>query len=90
MIDKRINLYYNLLQMNQTQRAIINISVPQKMAEEINKTAKVENKTISELLREAWREYQFRKDWSQIRRWGDDTAKRMGIESYDDIEKIAG
>jgi hypothetical protein len=76
--------------MNQAQRAIINISVPQKMAEEITKTAKVENKTISELLREAWREYQFRKDWFQIRRWGDDTAKRMGIESYDDIEKIAG
>jgi metal-responsive CopG/Arc/MetJ family transcriptional regulator len=76
--------------MNQAQRAIINISVPQKMAEEITKTAKVENKTISELLREAWREFQFRKDWSQIRRWGDDTAKRMGIESYDDIEKIAG
>lgn len=76
--------------MNQAQRAIINISVPQKMAEEITKTAKVENKTISELLREAWREYQFRKDWAQIRRWGDDTAKRMGIESYDDIEKIAG
>jgi metal-responsive CopG/Arc/MetJ family transcriptional regulator len=72
------------------QRAIINISLPQAMAEEINKTAKTENKTISELLREAWREYQFRKDWLQIRRWGDETAKRMGIESYDDIEKIAG
>ena len=76
--------------MSQSQRAIINISLPQTMAEEINKTAKIENKTISELLREAWREYQFRKDWSQIRRWGDETAKRNGIESYDDIEKIAG
>ena len=76
--------------MSQSQRAILNISMPPAMAEEINKTAQVENKTISELLREAWREYQFRKDWSQIRRWGDETAKRMGIESYDDIEKIAG
>lgn len=76
--------------MNQPQRAIVNISMPQAMAEEINNTAKNENKTISELIREAWREYQFRKDWASIRRWGDDTAKRMGIESYDDIEKIAG
>jgi hypothetical protein len=31
--------------------------MPRIMAEEINNTAKVENKTISELLREAWREY---------------------------------
>lgn len=76
--------------MSNAQRAIINFSLPQSMAEEINNTAKLENKTISELIREAWREYQFRKDWSQIRRWGDETAKSMGIESYDDIEKIAG
>jgi metal-responsive CopG/Arc/MetJ family transcriptional regulator len=76
--------------MKQAQRAIINISLPQSFAEEINKTAKVENKTVSELLREAWREHKFSKDWSQIRRLGDDTAKRMGIESYYDIEKITG
>lgn len=32
----------------------------------------------------------FRKDWEKIRKWGDETAKRMGIKSYEDIERIAG
>ncbi len=72
------------------QRAIVNISMPQAMAREISKTAKEESKTISELLREAYRAYQSNKDWAKIRRWGDETAERMGIESYDDIERIAG
>lgn len=72
------------------QRAIVNISMPQAMANEIIKTAKEESKTISELLREAYRDYKFRKAWAEIRRWGDETAERMGIESYDDIERIAG
>lgn len=72
------------------QRAIINISVPQAMAQQINEVAKEEDKTVSELLREAFRVYRWRRDWGKIRRWGDETAKRMGIESYDDVEKIAG
>jgi len=71
-------------------RKIINISVPAVMEQQIERTAEEENKTVSELLREAFRVYQFRKDWAKIRRWGDEIAKRMGIESYDDIEKIAG
>jgi metal-responsive CopG/Arc/MetJ family transcriptional regulator len=72
------------------QRAIINISVPQALAKQIVKTAKTENKTISELLREAYRVYECKRDWAKIRRWGDALSKKMGIESYDDIEKIAG
>jgi len=73
-----------------TQRSIINISVPKSMAKQIAKTAKEENKTTSELMREAFRLYQFRKDWEKIRQVGEETARRMGIETYDDIERIAG
>jgi CopG family transcriptional regulator/antitoxin EndoAI len=72
------------------QRVILNISVPDAIAKQIDQTAKEENKTRSELIREAFRVYQFQKDWDKIRKWGDETAKRMGIESYDDVEKIAG
>lgn len=71
-------------------RAILNISVPQAIAKQIAQTAKEENKTKSELLREAFRVYQFRKDWAKIRLWGDATAKRMNIKTFDDIERIAG
>lgn len=74
----------------QTQRAIINISVPKPLEKEITKMAKRENKTKSELLREAFRVYQWRKNWAQIRIWGEETARRMEIETYEDIERIAG
>ena len=74
----------------QTQRSIINISVPPAMAKRIKKVAKEENRTQSELLREAFRSYEFRKDWARIRAIGRATALRMGINSYEDIERIAG
>lgn len=72
------------------QRVIINISVPKVIAQEIEDMAKVENKTKSELLREAFRFYKYDKDWARIWAWGEKIARRMGIESYDDVEKIAG
>ena len=72
------------------QRKIINISVPAVIERQINNLAKEENKTKSELLREAFRVYKSRKDWARIRAWGEKIALKMGIESYDDIERIAG
>lgn len=74
----------------QRQRSIINISVPRKMEIQIQKVAKEENRTISELLREAFRRYEFDRDWAKIRAWGEETAKRMGIKDEDDVERIAG
>lgn len=72
------------------RRSIINISVPKKLEKDISRVARQENKTKSELLREAFRVYQFRKDWARIRIWGEEVARKLGIESYEDIEKIAG
>lgn len=72
------------------QRAIINISMPSDMARRVKKLAKEENRTQSELLREAFRKYEFDKDWAQIRAWGRETARRMGIKDEDDVERIAG
>ncbi len=72
------------------QRSIINFSVPKSVEEEISLIAKKENRTKSEILREAFRVYQFRKNWAKLRIWGADIALKMGIESYDDVEKVAG
>lgn len=74
----------------QLQRSIINISMPPAMARRIKKIAKEENRTTSELLREAFRTYEFDRDWVRIRAIGRETARRMGIKSYEDIERIAG
>lgn len=72
------------------QRSIINISVPPALAKRIKKIAKEENRTQSELLREAFRKYEFDRDWAKIRIVGRETARRMNITSYDDVEHIAG
>ncbi len=72
------------------QRTIMNISMPPDMAKRIKKVAKEENRTQSELLREAYRVYEFNRDWAKIRALGEVTARRMGIETDDDVERIAG
>ncbi|MDP3974343.1 MAG: ribbon-helix-helix domain-containing protein [Candidatus Daviesbacteria bacterium] len=74
----------------QTQRAIINVSMPPAMAKRVAKLAKEENRTKSELLRQAFRAYEFDKDWTKIRAWGEETARRMGIKTEEDVERIAG
>jgi metal-responsive CopG/Arc/MetJ family transcriptional regulator len=69
------------------QRSIINLSVPKEMEKQIISMAKEESKSKSELLREAFRVYQLRKKWAKIRSVGEETARRMGIETYDEVEK---
>lgn len=69
---------------------IINFSVPPIIGQQINRLAKQQNKTKSELLREAFRVYNFQIAWAQIKLWGEETTSKMGLETYDDIEKIAG
>lgn len=72
------------------QRSIINVSVPPALAKRIKKVAKEENRTKSELLREAFRRYEFDRDWAKIKAWGRQTARRVGIKTEDDVERIAG
>ena len=79
-------IYYKM----SSRRSIINISVPKSLEQDISRLARQERKTKSELMREAFRVYQFRKDWARIRLWGEEVARKLGIESYDDIENIAG
>lgn len=64
--------------------------MPPEMAKRIKKVAKEENRTQSELLREAFRIYEWRRDWAKIRAWGEETARKMGIKSDEDVERIAG
>lgn len=74
----------------QTQRSIINISMPPAMAKRVTKLAKEENRTKSELFREAFRLYEWKRDWVKIRAWGQETARKMRIKSDEDVERIAG
>lgn len=74
----------------QTGRSILNLSVPKALEEEITLLARQENKTKSELLREAFNFYKFTKKWAKIRTLGQLTAEKFNLESFDEIENHAG
>ena len=48
---------------------VLNVSVPPEMYEEIESVAREEHRTKSELIREAFRQYQFNRRWQVLRRW---------------------
>jgi metal-responsive CopG/Arc/MetJ family transcriptional regulator len=69
---------------------ILNVSLPPEMYAEIEQMARTESRTKSELMREAFREYRFSRQWTMLRRWGEETASGFGIISDADVERLAG
>ncbi|MBE0478767.1 ribbon-helix-helix protein, CopG family [Candidatus Aerophobetes bacterium] len=63
------------------------LSLPPEMVEQIEKLAKEENMTKSELFREALREYLRGKRWEKIREYGARKAAKLGIKE-DDVERL--
>ena len=67
------------------------VSLPPRLYDEVEKLAKVEGKTKSELVRDMIRVYEESLDekrWRRLRRLGQATARRMGITSEADIERL--
>lgn len=66
---------------------IITLSLPPEMAKKIEKLMKEEERTRSELFREALRRYIEEKEWQKILRYGRKKAKERGItkEQVEDI-----
>jgi metal-responsive CopG/Arc/MetJ family transcriptional regulator len=61
------------------------------MAKEVDRLAKSEKKTKSQLFRDmiaVYEEYIAEREWQEIRRYGEETAERLGITSEEEIEKI--
>ncbi|MGE0526590.1 MAG: ribbon-helix-helix protein, CopG family [Bdellovibrionales bacterium] len=66
---------------------VISLSLPPDMEKEVQKVAKEEHRTISELLREAFRQYLANRDLAAIRKEGRKVAKRMKLKP-DDVARI--
>lgn len=66
---------------------VISLSLPPEMEEEVQKVAKEEHRTISELLREAFRQYLTNRDLVAIRKEGRRVAKKMKL-TPDDVAKM--
>lgn len=71
------------------QTQTLNIALPVKLVNEVDKQAKKEYKNRSELIREALRVYlQKRARWNKIFEAGEKAVKKMGITSEEEVDKI--
>ena len=71
------------------QTRTLNIALPKELVKKVDEVAKKEYKNRSELIREALRIYL--KDiegWQQIFKAGEKTARKIGIKSEKDVDKI--
>ncbi|MDI6892809.1 MAG: ribbon-helix-helix protein, CopG family [Actinomycetota bacterium] len=69
----------------------LTVSLPPQIFEEVERLAKQERKTKSELFRDMlniYEDYLDEKRWRRLRRLGRETAKRLNITSEEDIEKL--
>jgi len=61
----------------------VTISLPMEMGREIEKVAKDEHRTVSELLRETFRQYQSQKNLKELALEGKNAAKKKKLTLKD-------
>lgn len=62
---------------------VISLSLPPDMEKEVQKVAKEEHRTVSELLREAFRQYLANRDLAIVRKEARKIAKKMKLKPED-------
>lgn len=71
------------------QTQTLNISLPKELVKRVDELAKKEYRNRSELIRQALRVYLERMfSWDKIFEAGEKAAKRMGIASEEDVNRI--
>lgn len=73
----------------ENKRRILNISLPAGLYREVEKLAEEQAKAKGEFVREVLRQYvETDKRWKQIRKWGDESSKRLKIKDAGEVEGI--
>ena len=67
---------------------ILSITLPPAMLKEAERLAKKENRTMSELVREALRYYQRGRWWDEINAYGRARANALGIRERDVVPLV--
>ena len=68
--------------------AVVSISLPQDILVELNKWAKLEGKTKTWLIQEAfkwYRAWKFKRDWTSLRKKGEETRKKFNFKTEEDL-----
>ena len=66
---------------------LITISILPELLQETEKVAKEENRSRSELIREALRRYIAEREWRRLQRYGIRKAKKLRLEEGD-VERL--
>jgi CopG family transcriptional regulator / antitoxin EndoAI len=64
---------------------VLSVTLPSPMLKEARDLAKQENRTMSELVREALRQYQRQKRWEAIATLGQSTVRAANLRSEEDV-----
>jgi metal-responsive CopG/Arc/MetJ family transcriptional regulator len=71
------------------KRKILNISLPPRLYREVEELAKEQAKAKGEFVREVLRQYvEVDRRWKQIRKWGEESAKRLKIKGERGVENV--
>lgn len=69
----------------------LTVSLPAEMMERIEHIAREERKTKSQLVRDmldAYEELKKEREWQELFRYGEATARRLGITSEEEVQRI--
>jgi CopG family transcriptional regulator/antitoxin EndoAI len=66
---------------------ILSLSLPPTLLREAERLAKKEGRTKSELFREALRRYLQERRWAELRRYGTQQARKLGLMETD-VERL--
>jgi predicted transcriptional regulator len=66
----------------------LSITLPPEMLTRASKLAKRENRTMSELVREALRQYERQRWWDETNAYGRATAQAAGVRTEEDVVKV--
>ena len=69
---------------------VMSISLSPEEVELLNKIAAEQKRSRSQIVKEALALYEFDMRWRKVRAAGDQIAKRLGVESDDDVQQLFG
>ena len=67
---------------------VVSITLPPPLFEKARALAKEENRTMSELMREALRRYERERMWEQLRSYGTISAEMAGVKTEADVVNL--
>jgi CopG family transcriptional regulator/antitoxin EndoAI len=63
----------------------LSVTLPPEMLTRAEQLAKKENRTMSELVREALRQYERQRWWDEMNAYGRTTAQAAGVRTEEDV-----